>query len=103
MTKDKIVQLDDFKRKNPPSKKVEHFDRVTFSITEAGKKENRSVCIVPEGASKNSDELCETSPISRILLGKEEGEEFEDEIPRKVTVIIESISKSKRQSKTKVA
>ena len=81
---------------------VEYFDKVTFSLMEGKKEETRTVRIIPKGISRSPNEdICESNPISGILLGKGEGEEFEAKIPQKKTVIIKNISKSE-QFKSKV-
>ena len=93
-----IKNEDNAKSDKNTNKVVEHFDEVTFSIMEGERENERTVRIVPRGIAKDSRmDICESKPIGGVLLGKEEGEEFEtDKIPQNKRVFIKSISKFKQ-------
>lgn len=75
---------------------VQLFDNVTyFMVKDGGKKEKRSVQIVPTQGDPNAGTVAQHSAIGRALLGGAENDEVEAVLPiGEVTLIISQISKA---------
>lgn len=84
------------KKKTTKGDVVEIYDNVTYlMVKDNGKKEKRSVQIVPTQGDPNSGTIAKHSAIGRALMGTQEKDEVEAVLPiGEVTLIIDKIDKA---------